>query len=280
MISWLWPGTSSSGKNARPSCGCTPSISKKFAVMWKAWTFCGLPSPVRLTSSQAYAPIWAKDCASLRRSRYVAGATECMSMVCRGRDSTSATILSAFSNGAGCSRNASATLNIAVFAPMPNASATTHTSVVSLCLKSIRTPKRMSCQIEFIERPSCRALLCADAGFLGLFDDPSVKQVNGALGEVCIALVVGHHADRRAVAMQIAQQFHDGFAVLRVQVSSRLVGHQDERVADQCAGHGNTLLLTARELRGIVPQSVRHSHALQCVLHFLLALRCARSAVG
>src|SRR5690349_10748347 len=182
--------------------------------MWKAWTFCGLPSPVRLTSSQAYAPIWSKDCASLPHSRYVAGATEFMSMFCRGRDSTSATILSAFSNGAGWSRKASARLKIAVFAPIPNASATTHTSVVSLCLKSIRMPKRMSCQSEFIERPSCRTLLCADAGFLRFFDDPSVKQVNRAFREIRVALVVGHHANCRAVAVQIPQQFHDGFAVL------------------------------------------------------------------
>ncbi len=41
----------------------------------------------------------------------------------------------------------------------------------------------------------------ADARFLRLFDDTAVEQVNGALGEVGVALVVGDHADRSAVAV-------------------------------------------------------------------------------
>ena len=119
-----------------------------------------------------------------------------------------------------------------------------------------------------------------DAGFFGFFHDASVKQVNVALGEVGVALVVGHHADGRAVAMQVAQQFHHGFAVLGVQVTSRLVSHKDEGIADKSAGDSNTLLLTSRELRRVVLQAVRHAHAFEGVLHLLLALGGARAAIG
>ena len=89
-----------------------------------------------------------------------------------------------------------------------------------------------------------------------------------------------HHADGRALAMQVAQQVHHRFAVLRIQVSGRLVGQQDRRIAGQRARHGHALLLTAGELRGIVLHAVRHAHALQRFLHALLALRRRHAAIG
>jgi len=110
------------------------------------------------------------------------------------------------------------------------------------------------------------------SGFFGFFNDAAVEQVNRAFGEVRITLVVSHHADCRAVAMQIAQQLHHRFAIFRVQVSSRLVSHQNKRIAYQCASHGHALLLTARELRGLMPQTVCHADAIERVLHLLLVL--------
>src|SRR6266404_3978385 len=91
--------------------------------------------------------------------------------------------------------------------------------------------------------------LCSDARFLRLLDDAAVKQVNGTLGEICVTLIVRNHANGRTVAVQIAQQLHDGLAILGVQVSRRLVSHQDQWISDQRASNGNTLLLTAGELR-------------------------------
>ena len=123
-------------------------------------------------------------------------------------------------------------------------------------------------------------LVGSDAGFLSFFHDAAVEEVNGALGEVGIALVVSDHADGGAVAVQVAQQLHDRFAVFGVQVSGGLVSHQDERIADQGAGHGDTLLLTAGELRGIVAEAMSHADALERVLHFLLALAGASAAIG
>src|SRR5713226_8962469 len=123
-------------------------------------------------------------------------------------------------------------------------------------------------------------LVGSDAGFLSFFYYAAVEEVDGALGEIGVALVVRNHADGGAVAVQVAQQLHDRFAVFGVQVSRGFVGHQDERIADQCAGDGDTLLLTSGELRRIVAQAMGHADALEGILHFLLALAGAGAAIG
>src|ERR1035441_8591811 len=48
-----------------------------------------------------------------------------------------------------------------------------------------------------------------------------------------------------------------------IQISSRLVGQQDGRLSSQRTRHGDALLLTTGKLRRIVPDTVRHSDALQ-----------------
>src|SRR6266436_5303644 len=116
--------------------------------------------------------------------------------------------------------------------------------------------------------------------FLGFFYYTAVKKMNGTFREVGVALVVRDHADRRAVAMQVAQQFHHGLAILGVQVARRLIGHQDERIANERARHSDTLLLAARKLRGIMAQTVGHAHAFERMLHLLLAFGRARAAIG
>src|SRR5258707_4240006 len=121
-------------------------------------------------------------------------------------------------------------------------------------------------------------LVGSDAGFLGFFYDAAVEEVNGALGEVGVALVVRDHADGCAIAMQVAQQFHHGFTVLGVQVSGGLVSHQNERIADQRARHSDTLLLTSSKLRRIVTKAMSHADAFERALHFLLALAGASAA--
>src|SRR5713101_1118462 len=117
-------------------------------------------------------------------------------------------------------------------------------------------------------------------GFFALVHHAPVKHMNGALGKVGVTLVVRHHADGRPAAVQLAQQLHHRFAVLRIEVSSRLVGHQDQRIAHQRARHSHTLLLTSGKLRGVVFHAVRHAHAFEGGLYFLFALGRARSAVG
>src|SRR6185437_4854635 len=60
-------------------------------------------------------------------------------------------------------------------------------------------------------------------------DDAAVEEVDRTIGVPRIPWVVRDHADRRAFAVQFAQQLHDGFAVLGVEVSGRLVRQQDRR---------------------------------------------------
>src|SRR5258708_17085898 len=135
-------------------------------------------------------------------------------------------------------------------------------------------------RFRYLRKVNLAQLVGSDAGFLGFFYDAAVEEVNGALGEVGVALVVRDHADGRAVAMQVAQQFHHGFAVLGVQVSGGLVSHQDERIADQRTRHSDTLLLTSRKLRRIVTQPMCHADAFERALHFLLALAGASAAIS
>src|SRR5271163_4236784 len=188
----------------------------------------------------------------------------------------------------------SATLNMAVLAPMPRAKATMETSVARRCFQSIRTANRRSCSNMLVRAPRFRqapagrhampgqAVAASDAGvgFLGFLNDAAVKEMNVALGEIGVALVVGDHADGGAIAVQIAEKLHDGFAVFGVQVSGRLVSHEDERIAHQRAGHSHALLLTTGELRWVVAETVCHAHALEGVLDFLFALGGTCAAIG
>src|SRR5260370_2161465 len=283
VMSRLGPGCVTAGRNVRPRRGCTPIIGKKLAVILKSWTFCAALSAVRVISSHAYAAKSSNECTSFFQSKYVAGAIGVRSCGPKPappswltRESTRATSRSEFSNGTGCSRNASARLNIAAFAPIPRPNATTQTIVATRCFINIRRPNRTSCQIDSMySLPGSGS----DSGFLRFLHDAAIEQMNVALGKTRVTLVVRNHANGRAVAVQIAQQLHDRLAVLRIEVSGRLVSHQNERIANQRARHRDTLLLTARELRRVVAQPVRHSHAFQRVLYLLLPFRSACAAI-
>ena len=106
----------------------------------------------------------------------------------------------------------------------------------------------------------------------GFFHDPSVEEVDLALGVDGIAGIMGHHADRRPITVQLAQQVHDGVAVVRIQVSGRLICQQDGRLSNQCARHSDSLLLASGELRRIMAHAMHHSNTLERLLHRFLAL--------
>ena len=72
-----------------------------------------------------------------------------------------------------------------------------------------------------------------------------VKQMDRPIGIARITRIMRHHADGRAAAMQLAEQVHHLFAILRVQVTSRLVSEQNGRVTGERTGHSDALLLTA-----------------------------------
>jgi hypothetical protein len=65
------------------------------------------------------------------------------------------------------------------------------------------------------------------------------------LGVPRVPRVVRHHADGGAFLVEFTQQLHDGFAVLGVEVTGRLVGKQNGGRAPDRASDGDALLLTA-----------------------------------
>ena len=81
-------------------------------------------------------------------------------------------------------------------------------------------------------------------------------------------------------AVQLLQQLHHRLAVLRVEVSGRLVGEQDGGLPGHRAGDGDALLLAARELAGQVPGAVRHPDAFERRFDPLPALGRLHAAVG
>ena len=85
-------------------------------------------------------------------------------------------------------------------------------------------------------------------------------------GAICVlseTLIVRNHANRGAALVQLAKQVHDGFAIVRIEVTSRLVRKQNRRSAGKRAGNCDALLLTTGELARQVFCPMRHAHALQ-----------------
>src|SRR5687768_3638614 len=97
-----------------------------------------------------------------------------------------------------------------------------------------------------VEAALLELLLTALAGAVFL-DDTAVEEVDRAVRVARVARVVRDHADRRPLAVQLAQQLHDRLAVLGVEVSGRLVREQDRRRAGDRARDSDALLLAARE---------------------------------
>src|SRR5688572_18457489 len=192
------------------------------------------------------------------------------------------TMRSAAGYGSGRNSTALATLKMPITVPRPSASVTTTTPVNPGRFSSARSmpPPGVACDQALADSPSALATttlrLCIDArarpwlrptaarllGDAPVFflaqpnqrffvDDAAVEHVDLAIRVVGVARIVRDDADRRAVGVQVRQQRHDLLAVLRVQVTRRLVGQQDRRATHERARHGDTLLLTARELRRI-----------------------------
>ena len=80
--------------------------------------------------------------------------------------------------------------------------------------------------------------------------------------------------------MQLAQQLHDRFAALRIEIARRLVGEQNDRLARDRARHGDALLLSARELARQMFRPMRHAHAFERLGDALAALGRPHAAIG
>src|SRR5262245_10766271 len=90
-------------------------------------------------------------------------------------------------------------------------------------------------------------------------------EVNEPLGALGGMRIVRHHDDRLLeLGVETLQQREDFLGRLAVEITGRLVGEQDRRVADQRACDGNPLFLAARQLAGKVAQSIAESDQLEC----------------
>ena len=76
----------------------------------------------------------------------------------------------------------------------------------------------------------------------------SVHDVHHPLGKMKKLGVVRDHNDRGAFGVQAGQQFHDRFAVLRVEIPRGFVGEYDAGLRAQGAADGHALPFALREL--------------------------------
>ncbi len=77
-------------------------------------------------------------------------------------------------------------------------------------------------------------------------------------------IVVSDEHHGIALPVQLLQHFQYLTAGVAVQCAGGLVGQNDSRTACQCPRDGNTLLLTAGKLVGLVPELIAKTHPLQC----------------
>ena len=111
-------------------------------------------------------------------------------------------------------------------------------------------------------------------------DDLPVEEVDDAVGKAGIVLRVRYHDYRRPFLVQLGEELHHFRAVLRVQVTGRLVGKDNLRSGDYRAGYGDALLLTTGELLRIMLGAVADVHPLQDGSNHFLALGWLHTEVG
>jgi hypothetical protein len=93
---------------------------------------------------------------------------------------------------------------------------------------------------------------------LDLAGDPPVAKHDHPLGDRGGRRIVGDQDQRLALgAVQLTQQLEDLGARVGVEVARRLVGKHQLRFREKRTRHRDPLLLSARQLRGQMPEAVR-----------------------
>jgi hypothetical protein len=120
---------------------------------------------------------------------------------------------------------------------------------------------------------------CLDAAGQSLFGNPYVDKMDGAIGHSRIARIVRDHADGRALPVQLLQEIHHHFAILRIEISRGLIREHDRWLASQRARYRYALLLAAGKLGGVMFHPMRHAHAVQRFPNALSAFTHAHVAI-
>lgn len=100
----------------------------------------------------------------------------------------------------------------------------------------------------------------------------TIEEIDGAMGNLRVMLVVGNHDDCSSILVEFSEQAHYFQTVLRVEVTRRLIGKNQLRIEDHGTGNGHSLLLTAGELMREVLGSMSYRHAFHSFLNSLFAL--------
>jgi len=88
-------------------------------------------------------------------------------------------------------------------------------------------------------------------------DDFTIVHAGDAVGVVKNAVVMSDDQNGSILATgDVLEEFHDDMAVFRIERRGGFIADDELRLMDEGAGDGDTLLLTARELRGPVMDSI------------------------
>ncbi len=102
---------------------------------------------------------------------------------------------------------------------------------------------------------------------LSRFHDTTIFHVDDAVGIVEDSVVVGDHEDGRlALVGEFANEFDDLLAHLFIEGGCGLVSEEDIGVADESAGDGDALFLSAGELTGIMVDTLTQADEFEDVL--------------
>ena len=89
-----------------------------------------------------------------------------------------------------------------------------------------------------------------------------------------MALIMCNHDYGSSITVQLAQEFEYFFAIRCIEVTGRFVSENQLGIGDNCSCHGDTLLLTARQLLRSVIGTMRNTDAFQDRLNPFLPLAC------
>ena len=112
-----------------------------------------------------------------------------------------------------------------------------------------------------------------------LFHYAAIEEMNLPVGCASIARIVSDHADRRSALMQFSEQVHDGFAVVRIEVSGWFVCKKNQGFAGNRPRYCHALLLPAGELAWQVLFAVGHADSLERIFRARLAFGGPHSAI-
>src|SRR3974390_2424269 len=105
-------------------------------------------------------------------------------------------------------------------------------------------------------------------------DEAALVDMQNPRGMVCRERIVRHHDDGLSlVAIEHLQQLQDLLRVFAVKIAGGLVADQQSGIGHEGARNGYALLLSARQLAGLVRGAIGKADELEHRAHVLLALR-------